>query len=272
MSATKCKSCGASLRPGAVECDYCRSAIEPEPAPSAASANTPGPKAPQAIPLPAGWVRTSDPWAGFSVGHPSHWTARCERGSITASQDAKGTVQAFVWPVALWAPMAPQQIAHEYYLCAKTQNPDLEAFLAPDTDALPNQIKMRITNRVGGQRVAGMVTIEVFGNWALASGYHGPQHSGEVRELNTLNAISRSFRPEVQLPRQPFREPTQGSYFALCPVGWTAEGTLRTRLKQMMVTAEYFVRKDKDGLTQVAVPGEFWRSADGLSRACFLVA
>lgn len=270
MSITKCKSCGASLQPGAAECDYCHSAIEPEPAPSAASANASGPSAPQAVRLPAGWVRTSDSWAGFSVGHPSQWTASCERGSITASQDLKGTVQAFVWPVPLRAPMAPQQIAHEYYMCAKSQNHDLQAFLAPPTDESPNQIKMRITNRVAGQQVAGMVTIDVFGNWALASGYHGPQHSGEIRELNTLNTISRSFRPELPLPRQPFREPGQGSYDALFPAGWMAEGRLRTRLKQMMVTCEYFVRKDNDGLTQVAVPGEFWRSADGPLVGLFL--
>lgn len=271
MSSTKCKSCGASLQPGAVKCDYCHSATEPDPAPSAPSANASGSCGPQAIPLPAGWVRTSDPWAGFSVGHPSQWMANCERGSITASQDAKGTVQAFVWPVPLRAPMAPQQIAHEYCMCAKAQNPELQAFLIPATDASPNQVKMRITNRVAGQQVAGMVTIEVFGNWVLASGYHhGPQHSGEIRELNTLNTISKSFRPELPVPRQPFREPSQGSYDALYPVGWTAEGRVRNRLKEMLITCEYFVRKDKDGLTQVVVPGEFWRSADGPVVGLFL--
>ncbi len=118
MPTTKCNNCGAPLKAGAMECSWCRGAIELEPPPPDVLAASPGASEsdcpPPPTPLPAGWVRTVDSWVGYSVAHPPQWTARCEGGVITVSQDQSGTVQAFVWPVQLRSPMHAQQVAQEF--------------------------------------------------------------------------------------------------------------------------------------------------------------
>src|SRR5713101_6774290 len=104
---TKCNNCGAPVKAGAVECSWCRGAVEVEPTSTAVTAPLPvasesdSQSPPPRPPLPAGWVRTADTWAGYSVAHPPRWTARCEGGVITVSQDRTGAVQAFVWPIEL---------------------------------------------------------------------------------------------------------------------------------------------------------------------------
>jgi hypothetical protein len=267
---TKCSNCGAPLDPGAVECSWCHGAVEPDPALLSAPATSPVPvesdSPPPPPPLPAGWIRTVDSWAGYSVGHPPQWIARCEGGVITVSPDPNGTVQAFVWPIQLRSPLHAQQVAQEFLGWAKAQNPEFEAWLIPTSEPFPRHLMMRTRSRTAGQRVEGAVTITVCGSNALISGFHAPPDSagaaGAAGEAQTLMKVVGSFQVELPVPRQRFREPREGSFDAMAPVGWQATGRTRRSISGK-VTCEYSVRKDPQGLTQVVIPGDLWRLADG---------
>jgi hypothetical protein len=156
-------------------------------------------------------------------------------------------------------------VAQEYFTLAKAQNQQFEAWYIPTSEPFPRHVVMRMRTQQAGQRVDGVVTVEVWGSNALIRGFHGPLVSagaaGEIREARTLTNVVGSFQVELPMPRQRFREPSQSAFDAMAPEGWQATG--RVRQKISMITCEYFAQKDAAGLTQAAVPGDLWQYADG---------
>lgn len=242
-----------------MECAWCRSRVEGEPVANvAASGDFDSPPPPP--PLPDGWIRTVDSWAGYSVGHPQHWAARWENGVITVGPDGRGTVQAFVWPVQLRSPLNAQQVAQNVFLWFKAQDPQFEAWLESSSQQFPRTTMMRTKSRAAGQQVEGVVMVIVCGSSAVISGFHAPP---ATQEASTLMTIAQSFRFELPAPRQRFREPREGSFDAVAPMGWQATGRTRRNQWTGMITCEYSAQKDASGLTLAAVPGDLWQFADG---------
>ncbi|MGB0036720.1 MAG: hypothetical protein WBP79_14710 [Candidatus Acidiferrales bacterium] len=67
------------------------------------------------------------------------------------------------------------------------------------------------------------MTITVGGSCALVSGFYAPLGSsgaaGTIREAQTLMNVVGSFQVELPIPRQRFREPGEGSFDAMVPIG-----------------------------------------------------
>lgn len=222
---------------------------------------------PPSRPLPAGWVRTVDSWAGYSVAHPPQWNVHCENGVITVSQDRSGTVQAFVWPIQLRVPLHAQQVAQEFHTWALAQNPHFEAWMGPTLQVFPRHVTMRTRSRVAGQCVEGVITITVCGSNALINGFHGLLASegpaGVVREVQTLMDVAGSFQVEQPIPRLRFREPGEGSFEVMVPGGWQPSGRTRRSIWSTTAACDFSALKDSAGSTKVAVPSDLWHFADG---------
>jgi hypothetical protein len=217
--------------------------------------------------LPAGWIRTVDSWAGYSVGHPPQWKARWRSGIITITKDATGTTQAFVWPIQLQKPLHAEQLAQRYFERAKLENAEFEAWLVPPLEAFPLLVIMRTRSRASGKIVEGYVSVAVCGSSGLIRGFHGvPEKEGSgcaKHDTQVLMTITGSFQLQLPVPRRPFHEPKEGSFDALLPFGWEGSGRTRRMNLSGLVTCEYSAKKDKAGLSQVAVPGKLWQYADG---------
>jgi hypothetical protein len=101
----------------------------------------------------------------------------------------------------------------------------------------------------------------------LISGFHGvPEKEGSgctPHDAQVLMTITGTFQLELPVPRQSFAEPKEHSFDAMLPFGWEASGRTRRMNLSGLVTCQYSARKDKDGLTQVVVPGKLWQFADG---------
>jgi hypothetical protein len=273
MAATKCSTCGAPIRPASAVCAWCGSSVELPPAPTAP---VPPPSQPAAAPRPTppGWIRTVDGWAGYSIAHPPEWNARWEGGVITVRQDRTAMVEAMIWPIRLRASLSAQQVAAEFFTWARARHPLLEAWLQPTAEPFPSLVMMRTRGQVGPQRVEGAVSVMVNGSNALISGFHGPPvgaDGGMVRELETLMGIVGSFQGEMPVPRQRFREPGEGAFDVMTPVGWQSRGRTVRSAWSTVATCEFSARRDDAGLTQVVVPGDLKRYADGwLMGMCLL--
>ncbi len=270
MPRTNCQNCGGGLPSGAVECPHCHSAVELDPVPPTKSGAPFGQESTlqdTPAPLPAGWIRTVDSWAGYSVGHPPQWKAKWRSGLITISKDATGTTQAFVWPIQLQKPLHAEELAQRYFERARLENPDFDAWLLAPLEAFPLQAFMRTRSKVSGKTVEGYVSIAVSGNHALIRGFHGvPERPGSgcaKHDTDVLMTITGTFRLELAVPRRRFQEPKECSFDAMLPDGWEGSGRTRRMNLNGLVTCEYSARKDKDGLTKVVVPGKIWQYADG---------
>jgi len=268
MPGIKCVNCGAGLPSGAVECPYCHSAVPLDPAAPAKSRTPFGQEsASRGAPpsMPAGWIRTVDSWAGYSVGHPPQWKAKWRSGVITVNKDATGTTQAFVWPIQLKKPLHAEQLAQRYYDRAKLENPEFDAWLVPPLEVFPLLAIMITRSKVSGRIVEGYVSVDVYGTSALIRGFHGvPEKQGAgcgKHDTDVLMTIIGTFRLELPVTRARFREPEEGSFDALLPRGWVGSGRTRRWNLSGLVTCEYSAKKDE--LTQVVVPGKLWQYADG---------
>jgi len=268
MPRTRCENCGGGLPSGAVECPFCHSAVPLDPAPPTASRAPSGQESASSSappPLPAGWIRTVDSWAGYSVGHPPQWKAKWRSGVITVSKDATGTTQAFVWPIQLQKPLHAQQLAERYFERAKLENSEFEAWLNPPLEAFPPLVILRTRSRVSGRIVEGYVSVAVSGSNALIRGFHGvPEKQGSgcsEHDTQVLMTITGTFQLELPARRRSFHEPKEGSFDAMLPIEWEGSGRTRRWNLSGLTTCEYLAKKD--GLTQVVVPGKLWQYADG---------
>src|SRR5262249_3520502 len=155
------------------------------------------------------------------------WRARCDSGVITVRPEKASAVEALLWPIRLRAEGSAQEVASAFVTWAHARDPKLEAWVVPTQEANPTQVLLRTQSSAGAGRIEGVVTVTVSGTSALISGFSGPTESsrgGAIEEADTLAAITSSLRVEIPVPRQRFREPADGSFEAVVPIGWIAKG------------------------------------------------
>ncbi|HXX93645.1 MAG TPA: hypothetical protein VEN81_08420 [Planctomycetota bacterium] len=151
----------------------------------------------------------------------------------------------------------------------KAGDPTFEAWVAPDSPKAPDRILLLTRRMHGTELLGGMVSITVYGEYFLLSGFHAPEGkapSGATSvspEVSDLMAILSSFQGACPIPRGHFREPREGSFDALVPVGWFVEGRTDRNPWTGGVTSYFSVRRDQAGLAGATVPGQSWTFADG---------
>jgi hypothetical protein len=219
--------------------------------------------------IPVGWIRFVDAWGGYSVAHPPGWEVFSERGVLTVRADPSGRVEAQIWPARLIAPLQAQEIASRYAAWVKAGDPSFEAWVSPESAPQPDRILLLTRRRRGEEFLGGMVSITIFGGAFLLTGFHAPERKSDPGspslspEVANLIAVLSSFQGVPPLPRLPFREPREGSFDALVPVGWYFDGRINRDPWSGAATFHFSVRRDPAGLTAATIPNQMWSFADG---------
>jgi hypothetical protein len=229
MSSARCPCCHQVAAPAAVVCTHCGAPLSSDDAipwtvPASAKDVV---DAVAAEPPSETWEPYRDEWAGLSLDRPAGWDVGVAQGIVTVRQDPAALTSALIWPLTLHVPLSAEAVARQAIGLARSVNPTFTAWRVPPSSSpspgTGESIFVRTQARQNGRLLDGAYTILVSGTSALITGFQGP--GDQVQPLlPTLGRMLASFRPIPRLPRSSFCDPTEGSFTALVPPGWSARG------------------------------------------------
>ena len=193
------------------------------------------------------WQTYTDSWYGIQLEHPAGWMVHPEPGGARVMTDEAG----WSWAYGRWLAgeqlPSPERIANGLLARLRTRFPTLRAFRSPSDPERPGLL-LRLEAEAPHGPLLGLLRVVPQESILLVLGYLALR--GDLPTLRPdFERVLCSFRPLQPLPRNLWREPTEGAFTVQVPLDWGAQGGVQrdpsTGFGQMFFQAT----ADPQGLT-----------------------
>ncbi len=202
------------------------------------------------------WHTYKNAWYGFVIEKPTSWQVRMMNDTVVVSPDADDIIGVSMRLLPLKEAFSAERVARSLVGALSKVISSLKAWRVSAEAGQPedkNLLVMRIEGVYKTVAIIGVLTIQVYEQVALISGFQAPAKQSK-QFSPTMQRILASLKFIDPMQRKHYVDSSEGAYSGYVPADWTVKAQLRRTQTQEAFPLPDFQASDPSGTSFLRIP------------------